>query len=158
MTPLVMDGDSSPPLRLRAHTLLCLQGFRGMGYSSGFVENMTAIHRILSDHPETLIEVLDAPDAVCGACPYRQPSGCTLNGDRSEEEMKDQDHAVLQMLGLQVGSRLRWQDVLDRIRASVCGDDLPTVCGTCRWLPLGFCGEGITRLRRSILDPSVRPH
>lgn len=155
MTPLVMKSDSSPPIRLRAHTLLCLQGFRGMGYSSEFVDNMTAIHRTLSDHPESLIEVLDVPDAVCGACPHRQPSGCSLNGDRSEEEMKDQDHAVLQTLGLQVGSRLRWQDVLDRIRASVDGDDLPTICGNCRWLPLGFCREGIKRLRRSIPDLSV---
>jgi hypothetical protein len=156
MTPLAMDSNSESPIRLRAHTLLCLQGFRGMGYSSRFVENMTTIHRILSDHPESLVEILDSPDAVCGACPHRQPVGCTLNGDRSEEEMKHQDHVVLQTLGLQAGSRVRWQDVLDRIRASLHGDDLPSICGNCRWLSLGFCREGIERLRHSIPDLSAR--
>ncbi|MDF0651721.1 MAG: hypothetical protein P0121_09670 [Nitrospira sp.] len=30
------------------------------------------------------------------------------------------------------------------------GDDLPSTCGSCRWLPLGYCREGIDRLRSSI--------
>ena len=156
MTPIVRNSDS-PPIRLRAHTLLCLQGFRGIGYSPGFVENMAAIHRILTEHPEAMVEVLDSPDAVCGACPHRQPVGCILNGDRSEEEMRDQDHVVLKTLGLQVGSRVPWREVLDRIRAAVHAADLITICGHCRWLPLGFCREGIERLRHSIPDLSTRP-
>ena len=147
MTDLVMHDDSSSPIRLRAHTLLCLQGFRGEGYSPAFVENMAVIHRTLSTCPESLVEVLDSPDAVCGACPHRHPIGCTLNGERSEEEMNNQDHVVLRRLGLKVGSRVRWHDVLDRIRTSVCGDDLPIICGNCRWLALDLCREGIDRLR-----------
>ena len=148
----VMESDSPPPIRLRGHTLLCLQGFRGKGYSPEFVENMSAIHRILTGHPETLVEVLDSPDVVCGACPHRHPIGCTLNGNRSEEELKDQDHVVLRRLGLQVGSRVRWQGVLDRIRASLRSDDLSTICGNCRWLPLGLCREGIERLGHPTKD------
>ncbi len=152
MTDFVIHNDLSPPIRLRGHTLLCLQGFRGKGYSPEFVENMSAIHRILTDHPETLVEVLDSPDVVCGACPHRHPIGCTLNGDRSEEELKDQDHVVLRRLGLQVGRRVRWQDVLDRIRASLRSDDLSAICGNCRWLPLGLCREGIERLSHPAKD------
>ena len=145
--------DASNPIRLRAHTLLCLQGFRGMGYSPGFVDNMAAIHRVLTVHPQSVVEILDGPDAVCGACPHRRLTGCTLNGDRTEQEMKDQDHAVLRKLGLRVGSRIPWSEVLDCIRVSVHAADLHSICGQCRWLPLGFCREGIDRLQHPVANP-----
>lgn len=147
MTDLAMYDDSFPPIRLRGHTLLCLQGFSGEGYSLAFVENMAVVHRTLSAHPESLVEVLDSPDAVCGTCPRHYSTGCTLNGDRSEEEIRDQDRVVLRRLGLKVGRRVRWQDLLDRIRAAVSGADLPTICGSCRWLARDLCRQGIDRLR-----------
>jgi hypothetical protein len=155
MADLVRDDDSSASVRLRGHTLLCLQGFRGEGYSSEFIANMAAIHRTLTDHPEVLVEVLASPDAVCAACPHRHPSGCMLNGERSEEEMIEQDHEVLRRLRLKVGDRLRWYDILARIQTSVTGDDLPSICGGCRWLPLGYCLEGINRLHNSIQGTTV---
>jgi hypothetical protein len=40
-----------------------------------------------------------------------------------------------------------WREILERIRRAVSGDDLPSICGNCRWLPLGYCREGIERLR-----------
>ena len=157
MIELPTRRDPSNPIRLRAHTLLCLQGFRGMGYSPGFVENMAAIHRMLTDHPESQVEILDGPDAVCGACPHRRPAGCTLNGDRTEQDMTDQDRVVLRKLGFRVGSRIPWREVLDRIRLSVHAADLPSICGRCRWLPLGFCREGIDRLHHPIAAPFSKP-
>ena len=138
--------DPVPPIRLRGHTLLCLQGFRGEGYSPAFISNMAAIHQALIQDPDRRIEVIASPDAVCGACPHRQSSGCTLNGQRSEKEMVEQDQVVLQRLGLKAGDRLRWVDLLERIRNSIGGDELPAICGSCRWLPLGYCREGINRL------------
>lgn len=134
-------------IRLRGHTVLCLQGFRGEGYSRGFIENLTRIHRDLTEHPETLVTLVDTPDAVCGACPHRAEIGCSLNGDASEQEMRAQDRHVLALLRFQPGVCVRWVDILDRIRRSVTGDSLPGICGRCRWLPLGYCREGIERLR-----------
>ena len=81
-------------------------------------------------------------------------TGCTLNGDRSEEGIRDQDRIVLRRLGLQVGGRIRWQDLLDRIRASVSGADLPAICGSCRWLARDLCRQGIDRLRGEAAHPS----
>jgi uncharacterized protein len=77
--------------------------------------------------------------------------------------MQAQDLEVLSRLGLQVGMRLAWSQVLDRIRATVAGSDLPIICGECRWLPLGYCREGLDRLRTgslptasaSLADPLV---
>ena len=134
-------------IRIRAHTLLCLQGFRGKGYSPEFVRNLSKIHGTLFENPETWVEVVDMPDAVCGACPHQEVSGCALNGPLSEEQMRLQDTHVLALLDLQAGSHVQWGEILNRIRVSVRGTSLPGICGQCRWLPLGFCREGIDRLR-----------
>jgi uncharacterized protein len=144
-----MSGTRPPtPIRLRGHTLLCLQGFRGEGYSPDFTNNLAAIHHRLSGNHDHPVELVDEPDAVCGACPHRAPAGCTLNGTGSEEGMQAQDRHVLKRLGLTGGSVVRWRDVLERIRVSIRGSDLPNICGSCRWLPLGYCKEGIDGLRR----------
>ncbi|OGW67621.1 MAG: hypothetical protein A3A88_04435, partial [Nitrospirae bacterium RIFCSPLOWO2_01_FULL_62_17] len=117
---------------MRGHTLLCLQGFRGEGYSPGFTDNLAAIHRSLSENPDQVVELVEEPDTVCGACPHRAPAGCTLNGDGSEAGMQAQDRHVLELLGLNAGSVVRWRDVLERIRLSIKGSDLPNICGSCR--------------------------
>ncbi|WP_447983390.1 DUF1284 domain-containing protein [Nitrospira sp. Nam74] len=149
----VVQRHSSPrhndPIRIRAHTLLCLQGFRGEGYSRGFVENMAAIHQRLDDDPLQWVEIMDAPDAICGDCPHLLPTGCSLHGKESEEHMQAQDHDVLERLGLRVGDRVPWGDILYRIRASLTGASLTHICGQCRWLSLGYCHDGIERLRTS---------
>jgi hypothetical protein len=135
-------------IRLRGHTLLCLQGFRGEGYSPAFVTNLALIHRDLADHSDQWVEVTDQPDSVCRACPNLGAEGCRLNGDRSEVEMRAQDHDVLSRLGCRPGERYQWSELLERIGRQVTGDDLPAICGSCRWLPLGYCKEGLIQLRR----------
>lgn len=150
--PVIQRGVSDPPdhsLRIRAHTVLCLQGFRGEGYSAGFVENMTAIHQRLADDPSQWIEIIDGPDAMCGACPHLLPTGCSLNGEESEPDMQAQDQDVLARLGLRAGDRLPWAVVLDRIRRLLTGENLTNICGQCRWLSLGYCRDGIERLREA---------
>jgi hypothetical protein len=147
MIPLKLVTDESEPVRLRGHTLLCLQGFQGKGYSPEFVDNLARIHQELADNHERWVEVVDTPDAVCGACPHKAPAGCSLNGETSEEGIQSQDRRVLTLLGLSKGARVKWGEILDRIRTSVSGADLPNICGQCRWLPLGCCRDGLDRLR-----------
>lgn len=142
------NSRPSSAVRLRGHTLLCLQGFRGEGYSLRFTENLAAIHQTLSANPDQPVELVEEPDAVCGACPHRALTGCALNGQESEPSMQAQDRHVLRLLGLEAGRVVRWRDVLERIRALVTGSDLPGICGQCRWLPFGYCAEGIEALRR----------
>ena len=134
-------------VKIRAHTVLCLQGFRGEGYSIAFVDNMAAIARRLCEDSHQLVEIIDGPDAVCGACPHLRRDGCTLHGEDTEPAMRAQDHEVLARLGLHVGDRLPWADILNRIRRSLTGESLTDICGECRWLPLGYCRTGIDRLR-----------
>ena len=50
---------------LRAHHLICILGFRGLGYSKEYVANMSKIVGQLCSSPETLIQVVSKPDDIC---------------------------------------------------------------------------------------------
>ncbi|MDC4222989.1 MAG: DUF1284 domain-containing protein [Candidatus Manganitrophus sp.] len=141
-----MSTSRSNLLIVRAHTLLCLQGFRGEGYSPAFVENMGAIHRRLSSDPKTRVHVIARPDEICSACPHLHPDGCHLKGPGFETSMNRQDQAVMVRLGIAEGEILSWGEILRRIAARIEGGDLDAICGGCPWLPLGYCREGIDAL------------
>lgn len=135
------------PIPLRAHNVLCLLGFRGEGYSPGFVRETTAVHAALAADPGRLVRLLAAPDRLCSACPNLREGGCALGGEDHEAHMRAQDEDVLARLGLAAGAELPWREVLDRVARGVAGADLPSVCTTCPWLHLGWCAEGVDRLR-----------
>lgn len=137
------------PIPIRAHSLLCLQGFRGRGYSPAFVAEMAAVHTQLLADPDTPVRVLAAPDRLCAACPNLGPAGCTLSGPTHEDHMRAQDQAVLARLWLTPGEVLPWSRILERIARQVRGADLPGLCTTCPWLSLGWCAQGVDALAAS---------
>jgi len=133
-------------LPLRAHNLLCLLGYRGEGYSEAFVAQMTDVHQTLVAAPATLVRVLATPDVLCATCPHLR-GGCTLGGPAHEAHMRAQDLDVLRRLDLEEGQVVPWRDVLARVAQRVRGADLPTICTTCQWLGLGWCADGVERVR-----------
>lgn len=128
---------------LRAHNLLCLLGYRGRGYDEAFVREMSSVHRAVTSDAATEVEVLASPDRLCRVCPNLAPDGCRLRGAGHEAHMRRQDEDVARRLGLRVGGTYRWSEVLARVSSSVRGADLPAICTTCPWLPLGWCAEGV---------------
>ncbi len=138
---------SSPPIPIRAHSILCLLGFRGEGYSEAFVARMEDLHAVLEEDPEQTIELRAAPGTLCAVCPHHhRRAGCTLGGPDHEAHIRLQDAAVLARLGLEAGTVLPWREVLALVHTRLSGDDLPSLCTTCPWLALGWCAEGIDGL------------
>ena len=133
-------------MRLRAHNLLCIQGYVGKGYDAAFVANMTRVVNSLDD--ATPVTVVAAPDALCTACPHLQESGCALHGAETETGIVQQDRDVLKRLAIRDGETLPWGEILGRIARSVAPGDLDSICGACPWLPLGHCAEGLDKLRQ----------
>jgi hypothetical protein len=130
-------------VRIRAHNLLCIQGFVGKGYSPEFVANMKAIVGGLGGTTE--VTVVAEPDSLCAKCPNLKDGSCALHGEGTEKSIVRQDLDVLRRLGLEANATTTWGDILARIRASVRPDDLDEICGTCPWLPLGHCKAGLRR-------------
>ena len=63
-------------MKIRAHHLLCMQGFQGYGYSEEFSQNMSKIIQKLKSHPEQKIEITADLDIICKSCPQKKNKIC----------------------------------------------------------------------------------
>lgn len=134
---------SDRPIELSAHHALCVHGFRGMGYSDGFVASLAAIVARLRDEPGVRVRVRVGSDAVCRACPSLSVGGCMRYG----QGVVRQDARVADVLGVESGQEMTWDDLRARVRERVAPTDLADLCGSCPWLEYGVCAEGIAELR-----------
>jgi len=123
--------------------LLCLYGFRGLGYSPGFIRNMTGILRAIEGDPERRVEIAAAPDEICHACPHLQDGKCGKGGPESEARVHRQDERVLRRLRMEVGKVLPARLAFSRVEQGISPEDLPELCQECQWLSLGYCREGL---------------
>lgn len=130
------------PLLLRPHHGLCIQNFRGKGYSENFVRVMAKIAAFLEENPEQEITLHTAADAVCAACPHKTEQ----NGCDSGQKVLCYDENCLSLLNLRPGDTLPWEEYRDLLRKAVI---LPRryrkVCKGCQWIAI--C-EGNTPLQK----------
>ncbi|WP_139996774.1 DUF1284 domain-containing protein [Paenibacillus paridis] len=135
-------------IRLRGHHLLCLLGFRGMGYSEDFCANMTIIYETLRTKPDTEVEIILGPDDVCRAYPPDKAYHC-------EGTVYGLDEAVLAKLGLRTGERDSWQAICSRVAAVMVPADISSLCTTCPWEKYGVCAEGVGLIAQGIPLPKA---
>ncbi|MEK8128068.1 DUF1284 domain-containing protein [Paenibacillus filicis] len=129
-------------IRLRGHHLLCLLGFRGMGYSEEFCVNMTVIYERLRMEPDTEVVMTEGPDDICAYYPQDKPPHC------EGASVYGRDALVLERLGLQLDRPLPWSEVKGRIAVEIESHDISVICATCPWEPYGVCREGVGIVRR----------
>lgn len=120
-------------VRLRAHHLLCLDQFRGLGYSPLFVANFRRVREELAD-PETVVEITAGPDAICAACPWLQGPDC----GRGEGAAR-RDRLVLARLGLAAGTRMSAAALRAAFAAACPAAVRLELCEGCSWLMRGVC-------------------
>ena len=123
-------------LLLRPHHGLCIQNFRGKGYSDEFVREMARIVALLEANPKQQITLHAGADVVCKACPHKTSGlGCD-----SGQKVLSYDQRCLSLCGLREGDSLTWEEYRDRLREAVV---LPKryreVCIDCQWI--GICEE-----------------
>ncbi len=113
---------------LRPHHGLCIQFFRGEGYSAEFVANMTEIVAKLGGNPQ--VHLVSGADDLCRTCPNRV-------GERdckSDEKVLRYDEAVLRLCGLSQGDVLPWKEFAARVEREIFSKNLRTqICGQCQW-------------------------
>ena len=87
-------------LKLRAHHLLCLQGFQGYGYNDRFLKNLGEIHERVFQNPYQEIELISGIDDICGPCVHHEDGRCVSH----EKKIQDMDQRTLELLGLKAGA------------------------------------------------------
>ena len=136
-------------IRIRGHHLLCILGFKGLGYSEAFVTNMTRIVSLLAGDPGIMLELVSGCDAICRPCPHRSDDSCVKSPD-AEAALAQMDKAVLDRICLTAGMQATVRKAYRAVAASVKPQELGTTfCADCQWLGLGYCSAGLAELVKS---------
>lgn len=127
---------------------MCIQGFRGLGYSLDFVENMTKIAKdFRDDKVDFSIRVITGFDHACTACPNRGERICEANAG-SNQHVVAMDQKVIKHLDLIPWRNYQKSELMSLLAEKISPSDLDYLCKGCSWLQYGFCKEGIIDLKR----------
>ena len=129
-----------PAIVLRGHHILCIQHYKGLGYSPEFVDNMSALVARLKSEPDITVQLVTKPDDICRACPNLNEGSCYDSSKDAEQDRMEQDQLVLDALGLQPGDRSSWAEIMAKLRLGR-GFLSADACGLCCWLRDGYCGS-----------------
>ena len=94
--------------KLRGHHLICLNFFRGEGYSEDFIKN---IYSVIGKEK---IEIVKGPDDVCARCPYLRDNRCA-SSEYTDEKILHQDKEALRLLGFSPGEMVDWKNISAKI-------------------------------------------
>lgn len=120
-------------IKIRAHHLLCIQGFQGYGYSQDFVDNMAMIIKNIDLNPDLEIEIILDWDVICSHCPHNVKGICQRRSD-SAQKIKAMDVNVLRKLDLKEGARGRAKDFFYLVNMKLRNrSDIQDICGNCEW-------------------------
>ena len=120
-------------IKIRGHHLLCMRGFQGLGYSETFVQKMTDVIDMFFNQPEKEVEIAAESDEICIACPHDCNNVCSKHDD-SDEEVKKQDHKVLDVLGVSPGTRKTIKELNTLVDEKI--NSFPVIkeiCRECEW-------------------------
>jgi hypothetical protein len=123
----------SAPVRLRGHHLICLQFFRGEGYSDEFVENLTALLARLATAPA---EVVTVADDVCAACPDLSADKlCGSESAGGEVEIRRIDALACSLLEVAPRAHITLAEARERLVADAIGVGTwrAEACDGCAW-------------------------
>ena len=129
------DGGAiaDAPVRLRPHHLVCLQFFRGEGYSGEFVANLGVLLARLANEDALVVE---GADNVCAACPDLDANGCCASESAGgEPEIARIDALALAVLGLGPGERISLAEARVRLAGDAVGVGhwRAEACHGCEW-------------------------
>jgi hypothetical protein len=118
--------------QLRGHHLICLQFYRGEGYSDEFVTNLD---RVRNDAVDTPAIIVSGPDHVCAACPGLGADGTCQHPDTGEAEALRIDALALQLVDAAIGETLSLTQVHSRLAADPAARERwrAESCATCLW-------------------------
>ena len=135
---------SERPVRLRGHHLICLQFFRGEGYSEDYVANL---HALLDRLAVERAETVGVADDVCATCPELGADGlCASEAAGGEEEIRRIDALAFELLELASGDRIMLAETRERLAADAIGVGRwrAEACEGCAWESV--CERGWARL------------
>jgi len=135
---MFMD-DESYLVTLRAHHLLCLQGYQGYGYDERFKVNLEKKLKILKNH-NTKVIVSSSPDDLCEKCPNLKENICVGIGKSfresllNNEKIVKKDLAILKEIKIKSKKKYSFKELIKIVNNVFTGkNQLKYICNDCQW-------------------------
>jgi len=127
-----VNKEYSDPIMIRAHHLLCMQGFQGYGYSKDFETHMQRIIIFLDKNPSTKIQIITKTDELCSHCPYNYKNSCNID-KYSHNIMEKLDKLIIKKFSLKENQIYTIEDALKLVNDNINHTILMEICGNCSW-------------------------
>jgi len=139
------EATGGVTVTIRGHHLLCLFGFRGLGYSPQFVENMTRVAEAFFSTAAVKVRVVAGCDDICRACPHMKDGDCAKPADAFSRArgLVERDLDVLERLGIAADTLHTNASLRGLVCRKIAPGDLPGMCAGCEWLEAGYGAEGL---------------
>lgn len=122
------------PVRIRAHHLLCMQGFQGYGYNDDFANHMNNIVTQLKNDTDMLVQVTIDCDDICDGCPHHKENMCHKDVD-ADNRIKLMDSIILKCTGIKSQSIDSIKSIIACINNTFNAKiQLMDICGDCQWI------------------------
>lgn len=122
----------SDVIKIRAHHLLCMQGFQGYGYTRKFQRNMERIIHYLKSYPHSEIKVVADADIICESCPHLENGRCNRN--LNSQSIKSIDLKVLKKLEIEEGQIGQARNLFCQVNERFNNlKERDNICGSCSW-------------------------
>lgn len=120
-------------ISIRAHHLLCMQGFQGHGYNKAFVANFYQILNQIEKNPDEILKVTIQTDSFCFSCPHRRDQLCKKD-ETAQERMQSLDRKVLEKLEVSERHQAPADELLNFVNKTLrTQEDVKEICGNCQW-------------------------
>ena len=124
---------------------MCTLGFRGKGYSAGFVRNYKKIVQTLTANEDVRIEVVEYMDDVCTVCPNKiNEIVC-----KAQDKITKLDIAHSKTLKLKPGEIMSWRQAKANIKKYMSIEKFHLSCQGCSWKKYGVCEQSLEDLLNS---------
>jgi uncharacterized protein len=124
------NGNYSDTIRIRAHHLLCIQGFQGYGYTPEFVSHMKRLISFLKSDLKYKLQIVVGSDELCSHCPHDVDGQC-IKG--YVDEINKVDRLVVEKANLDLKHIYTVFEAFNTVNKKLNYDQILEICLKCSW-------------------------
>ena len=120
----------SDTIMIRAHHLLCIQGFQGYGYTPEFVSHMKKLISFLKSDLNNNLQIVVESDDLCSRCPHDVDGQC-IKG--YVDEINKVDRLVVEKANLDLKHIYTVFEAFNTVNKNLNHDHVVMICSKCSW-------------------------
>ncbi|MBN1232615.1 MAG: DUF1284 domain-containing protein [Candidatus Coatesbacteria bacterium] len=137
-------------IKLRPHHILCLHGFKGLGYSEDFIKQMQEISDKIKRERHVKISFIFDLDILCHSCTEDNRKACLQQNSLSRLIDKRLKKKLKGLLRRETSLTF----FLEKLYKTISARKMDYICRGCEWKKFGYCREGYLK-KRLMLEKEI---